>query len=65
MTKLTQTDLLAHQESWPIDVLVENKHYYMENGYMVFTEHYHLVRGDCCGNVCRHCPYDHKNVPTV
>lgn len=26
-------------------------------GYMVFTEWYHLKRGDCCGNGCRHCPY--------
>ncbi|MGA3037014.1 MAG: DUF5522 domain-containing protein [Vulcanimicrobiaceae bacterium] len=30
---------------------------------MVFTEHYHRKRGFCCGNACRHCPYDHVNVP--
>lgn len=36
--------------------------YYMENGYMVFTEAYHLARGYCCGNACRHCPYEHENV---
>ncbi|MFM8914142.1 MAG: DUF5522 domain-containing protein [Flammeovirgaceae bacterium] len=29
----------------------------MENGLMVFTEHFHLRRGFCCKNKCRHCPY--------
>ena len=49
-------------ESWPIPVLKENLHYYMENGFMVFTEAYHLARGRCCGNACRHCPFEHANV---
>ena len=31
--------------------------FYIENGKYVFTEHYHLKRGSCCGNQCRHCPY--------
>ena len=31
--------------------------YYFEHGLMVFTEYYHLKRGFCCGNKCRHCPY--------
>ncbi|MBK8397873.1 MAG: hypothetical protein IPL26_21875 [Leptospiraceae bacterium] len=31
--------------------------YYFENGLMVFTEKFHLKRGFCCGNGCRHCPY--------
>ncbi|MEC8739468.1 MAG: DUF5522 domain-containing protein [Bacteroidota bacterium] len=26
------------------------------------TENYHLKRGNCCGNKCKHCPFDHKNV---
>ena len=44
--------------------LIENKDYYLdENGLMVFTEKYHLERGYCCGNGCRHCPYDYQNVP--
>lgn len=39
--------------------LVENRDYYLdENGLFVFTEFYHLKRGYCCGNGCRHCPYD-------
>jgi hypothetical protein len=31
--------------------------YYSEQGYIVFTEKYHLKRGYCCQNGCKHCPY--------
>jgi hypothetical protein len=31
--------------------------FYYENGYRVMTESYHVRRGSCCGNGCRHCPY--------
>jgi hypothetical protein len=31
--------------------------FYLEGGCMVFTAAYHLRRGYCCGNRCRHCPY--------
>ncbi|MBP6738459.1 MAG: hypothetical protein KA146_00640 [Leptospiraceae bacterium] len=34
--------------------------YYIENGFYVFTEKFHLKRGYCCGNGCRHCPYKRK-----
>lgn len=34
-----------------------------ETGAMVFTMMYHLKRGSCCGEACRHCPYGHANVP--
>lgn len=34
--------------------------FYMENGLMVLTESYHLKRGRCCKNICRHCPYEFK-----
>lgn len=34
--------------------------YYIENGYYVFTEKYHLKRGYCCKNDCRHCPWNSK-----
>ncbi len=40
----------------------EGQDYYFENGYMVFTEHYHQKRGYCCGNACRHCPFNFENV---
>jgi hypothetical protein len=36
--------------------------YYNEQGLMVLTEKYHLERGYCCGNGCRHCPYDYERV---
>jgi hypothetical protein len=39
------------------EVLKEGVHYYFENGYMVFTGAYLSLRGYCCGNGCRHCPY--------
>jgi hypothetical protein len=35
----------------------EGEDYYREGAAIVFTAHYHLVRGHCCGNGCRHCPY--------
>ena len=37
--------------------------YYNEQGFIVLTARYHLNRGHCCGNGCRHCPYEYKNVP--
>jgi len=37
--------------------------YYNEQGLMVLTEKYHLEKGYCCGNGCKHCPYDYENVP--
>lgn len=40
------------------DNFIENEHYYLENGRVVFTTLFHLNRGVCCGNKCRHCPYD-------
>ncbi len=31
--------------------------YTIEKGHYVFSAWYHLKRGSCCGNGCRHCPY--------
>lgn len=31
--------------------------YYSPEGYIVFTEKYHLKRGHCCKSGCKHCPY--------
>jgi hypothetical protein len=36
---------------------VENVHYYIHEGAIVMTEKYHIDRGFCCGNNCKHCPY--------
>ena len=32
--------------------------FYFEGPLMVFTAEYHRRRGYCCGNECRHCPFD-------
>ncbi|MBL4734157.1 MAG: hypothetical protein JKY18_02240 [Flavobacteriales bacterium] len=46
----------------PPDKLEENEdYYYSQEGYMIFTEQYHLKRGWCCENGCRHCPYNYLN----
>jgi hypothetical protein len=43
--------------------LIEGIHYYLnEEGLMVLTEKYHLLRGYCCGNGCLHCPFNYENV---
>lgn len=34
-------------------------------GYDVFTSAFHLARGTCCGSACRHCPFEHVNVPVA
>lgn len=36
--------------------------YYYENGFLIFTSEYHLKRGYCCKNGCRHCPYSYKKI---
>ena len=44
--------------------LTEGVHYYFnEAGYVVLTEQYHVEKGYCCGNGCKHCPYQYENVP--
>lgn len=37
--------------------LSENRDYYTEGGYLVFTADYLKRRGYCCDNQCRNCPY--------
>lgn len=40
-----------------IKKLEEGDYYLSPEGFKVFTEQYHLKRGYCCKNGCRHCPY--------
>jgi hypothetical protein len=40
-----------------VPLTVQPGDFYLERGLMVFTAAYHLRRGYCCGNRCRHCPY--------
>ncbi len=37
--------------------LVLNIDYYVQDGLYVFTKWYHLKRGYCCKNNCKHCAY--------
>jgi len=43
------------------DKINDIEDYYMENKSVVFTALFHLKRGECCGNKCRHCPYEPKH----
>lgn len=38
-------------------------YYILPNGNLVFTAHYLLERGYCCGNGCLNCPYSYEHVP--
>ena len=40
---------------------IESIHYYKDEDRVVFTALFHLERGQCCGNGCRHCPYEPKH----
>jgi len=42
--------------------LIEEIDYYLENGNYVFKAWFHLKRGHCCTNGCRHCPYGFKKI---
>lgn len=37
--------------------LNDDEFYLNEDGFIVFTEKYHLKRGHCCKSGCKHCPY--------
>lgn len=40
--------------------LIEDQDYYIEGERIIFTAAFHIKRGSCCGNGCRHCPYEPK-----
>ncbi len=37
--------------------LADEDYYLSDEGFIVFTEVYHLKRGYCCKSGCKHCPY--------
>jgi hypothetical protein len=41
--------------------LSEEDYYLSEEGYIIFTENYHLKRGYCCKSNCKHCPYGYDS----
>ena len=42
------------------DKFDKEDYYLSEEGFIVFTEKYHLKRGYCCQSNCRHCPWKDK-----
>jgi hypothetical protein len=41
---------------------IQGIHYYLEGDRVIFTSLFHLERGQCCGNGCRHCAYEPRHV---
>jgi len=63
LLKVSQDIKVASGYLFPMqkEMLIEGLHYYKENNCWVFTELYHLLRGNCCQSSCRHCVYGFKN----
>lgn len=40
-------------------------YYFNEEGLMVFTAAYHLQRGYCCKNKCKHCPWKDRKTQNI
>ena len=39
---------------------IDGLHYYLDGNFWVFKEFYHIQRGYCCENDCKHCAYGRK-----
>jgi biotin synthase-like enzyme len=44
-----------------MDQIKEGIDYYIEGERVIFTSLFHIKRGNCCGNGCRHCPYEPRH----
>jgi len=42
---------------------LQDDEFYMDKGLFVLTERFLWRRGYCCGNGCRHCPFQYESVP--
>ena len=40
--------------------LAADEFYLSAEGYKIYTEKYHLKRGYCCKNGCKHCPFGYN-----
>ncbi|TAH41320.1 MAG: hypothetical protein EYC69_08520 [Bacteroidetes bacterium] len=47
-----KTNMAIHEKFEPED------YYLSPEGYIIFTEKYHLKRGYCCQSGCKHCPWN-------
>jgi len=43
------------------DKFDKEDYYLSDEGFIVFTEAYHLKRGYCCQSNCRHCPWKKRD----
>ena len=51
------------QKEAKTEKFTEGVDFYFEGGLMILTAHFLLKRGYCCGNGCRHCPYQKDEDP--
>lgn len=42
------------------DDLKEGVHYYMDGHLLIMNELFHIQRGFCCENDCKHCAYGYR-----
>lgn len=54
-------DVLQFAEKYKDRSIHEHIDYNIEKENYVFTEWYHLKRGNCCDNGCRKCPFETKD----
>lgn len=61
---INQITKAARPYQYPVqkEMFIAGIHYYKEKDTIVFTELYHVLRGYCCGNGCRHCAYGFKKL---
>lgn len=57
----SSSNVMEKSDSTPPSPGNTSPDYYWENGYIVFTSAFLARRGPCCGNGCRHCPYEPKH----
>jgi len=43
------------------ETLKDGEDFYLERGFLVFTEAFLRRRGYCCESGCRHCPWGYSN----
>ena len=67
LEEINRKIIRAAEVSFPVkkEEFIEGVHYYREGNMWVFTELYHILKGSCCGNGCRHCLYGFKDPGTT
>lgn len=48
------------KEFSPLSNLDDDDYYRSPDGFIVFTEKFHLKRGYCCKSGCKHCPWGYN-----